>query len=259
VSFQDEHHFFKEGIRIMKKYAAFIIAAVVCLLMSITVAYALSPQESLKKNFPAVPFDTITPSNIPGLYEVIAGQQIFYYAPDAECIVGGPIVMKGGRNLTEEKFRVLEQKRLSAMAQKLKELPLDKALKIGSGKNTIIEITNPDCSHCRRAAQFFQGRTDVTKYIFFFPLAMYKNAEPKIRHILCAKDKAKAYQDAMTGKLDDMKFQVCNDSDVDALIKVHNEATMKLGVTGTPLFFINGQPVMGANIPLIEKLLGDGK
>jgi protein-disulfide isomerase len=46
---------------------------------------------------------------------------------------------------------------------------------------------------------------------------------------------------------------------VDALIKIHNEATTQLGVTGTPLFFINGQPVMGANIPLIEKLLGDGK
>jgi thiol:disulfide interchange protein DsbC len=259
VSFQDEHHFFKEGIRIMKKYAAFIIAAVVCLLMSITVAYALSPQESLKKNFPAVPFDTITPSHIPGLYEVIAGQQIFYYAPDSECIVGGPIVMKGGRNLTEEKFRVLEQKRLSAMAQKLKELPLDKALKIGSGKNTVIEITDPDCSFCRRAAQFFQGRTDVTKYIFFYPLDMHKDAGTKIRYILCAKDKVNAYEDVMAGKHDDMKFQVCNDSAVEALVKAHKETALALGVTGTPLFFINGQPVMGANIPLIEKLLGDGK
>ena len=243
----------------MKKNSAFMIAAVVCLLMSVSVAFALSPQESLKKNFPTMAVDSVTPSNIPGLYEVIAGQQIFYYAPDAECIVGGPIIMKGGLNLTEEKFQALEQKRLSAMAQKLKELPLDKALKIGSGKNTVIEITNPDCSYCRRAAQFFQGRTDVTKYVFYFPLPMYKNAEQKIRHILCAKDKAKAYQEAMSGKLDDMKFEVCNDSDVDALIKAHTEATMKLGVTGTPLFFINGQPVMGANIPLIEKLLGDGK
>jgi protein-disulfide isomerase len=27
-------------------------------------------------------------------------------------------------------------------------------------------------------------------------------------------------------------------------------------VTGTPFFIINGQPVVGADIPLIEKLLG---
>jgi thiol:disulfide interchange protein DsbC len=84
---------------------------------------------------------------------------------------------------------------------------------------------------------------------------MYENAEQKIRYIFCAKDQARAYQDAMTGKLDDMKFEICRDSGVDALVKIHSEATTRLGVTGTPLFFINGRPVMGANIPLIEKLL----
>ncbi len=243
----------------MKKNYSAMIAAVVCLLMSVSVAFALSPQESLKKNFPTIAVDSVTPSNIPGLYEVIAGQQIFYYAPDAECIVGGPIVMKGGRNLTDEKFQAMEQKRLSEIAKKLKDIQLDKALKIGSGKNTVIEITDPDCSFCRRAAQFFQGRTDVTKYIFFYPLDMHKDAGPKIRYILCAKEKAKAYEDVMAGKMDDMKFQVCNDSAVEALAKLHKETALALGVTGTPLFFINGQPVMGANIPLIEKLLGGGK
>ncbi len=259
MSFQDKHHFYKEGIPIVKKYAASMMTAVVCLLMPISVVFALTPEESLRKNFPAVPFNTITPSNIPGLYEVTADQRIFYYAPDAESIVGGPIVTKDGRNLTGEKFRALEHKRLSAMAQKIKDLPLDKALKIGSGKNTVIEITDPDCSFCRRASEFFQRRTDVTKYIFFYPLDMHKDAGTKIRYILCAQDKAKAYGDVMAGKHDDMKFQVCNDSDVDALIKIHKEAITRLGVTGTPLFFINGEPVMGANIPLIEKLLGGGK
>lgn len=243
----------------MKINLAVLMAGIICTLLYAPAALAVSPQDSLKNNFPLIAVDSVAPSNIPGLYEVTAGPQIFYYSPEAECIVGGPIVMKGGRNLTEERLEALEQKRLSAMAMKLKELPLDKALKIGSGENTVIEITNPDCSYCRRAAQFFHGRTDVTQHIFFFPLAMYKNAESKIRHILCAKDKAKAYRDAMDGKLDDMKFEACNDGDVDTLVKVHSEATIKFGVTGTPLFFINGRPVMGANIPLIEKLLGGGK
>ncbi|MBA4396474.1 MAG: protein-disulfide isomerase [Syntrophus sp. (in: bacteria)] len=242
----------------MKKNLAFV-TTILCTLLCASAALALSPQESLKKNFPMIAVDTVTPSNIPGLYEVTAGSQIFYYAPDAECIVGGPIVMKGGRNLTEERLEALEQIRLLAIGKKLKDIKLENALKIGSGKNTVIEITDPDCTYCRKAAQFFQERTDVTKYIFFFPLPMNKDAEPKIRYILCAKDKAKAYQEAMSGKLDDMKFQVCNDSGVDAQIKGHTEAATQIGVTGTPLFFINGRPVMGANIPLIEKLLGGGK
>jgi thiol:disulfide interchange protein DsbC len=243
----------------MKKNLAVLMVVILCIFLSASAVLALTPEESLKKNFPAIPFDTVTPSNIPGLYEVTAGQQIFYYALGEECLVGGPIVTKEGRNLTDEKFQALEQKRLSAVAKKIKDIQLDKALKIGSGKNIVIEITDPDCSFCRRAAQFFQGRTDVTKHIFFYPLPMNKNAEPKIRYILCAKDKTKAYDDVMAGRMDDMTFQVCNDSAVEALAKLHKETAVMLGVTGTPLFFINNQPVVGANIPLIEKLLSDGK
>ena len=60
----------------------------------------------------------------------------------------------------------------------------------------------------------------------------------------------------MTGKLDDMKFKTCKDGSVDKLVKTHKDVAAQLGVTGTPFFFINDQPVSGANIPLIEKLLG---
>lgn len=243
----------------MKKNLVVLMVVILCIFLSASAVLALTPEESLKKNFPAIPVDTITPTLIPGLYEVTAGQQIFYYALGEECLVGGPIVTKDGRNLTNEKFQALEQKRLIAAAQKLKDIPLDKALKIGSGKNIVIEITDPDCSFCRSAAQFFQKRTDVTKYIFFYPLPMNKNADPKIRYILCAKDKAKAYEDVMAGKMDDMTFQVCNDTAVEALAKLHKETAVTLGVTGTPLFFINNQPVVGANFPRIEQLLGGGK
>jgi thiol:disulfide interchange protein DsbC len=239
----------------MKKNLFVLIAVVLYLFLSVFPALALTPEESLKMNFPEVKFDGMTPSVVPGLYEVTSDRGIFYYAPEAEAIVGGPIIKTGGRNLTQEKYQALEKKRLSEMAAKIKDIPLEKALKIGNGKNTVIEVTDPDCSFCRRAAEFFKGRTDVTKYVFFFPLAMHKDAEPKVRHILCAKDRVKAYEDAMTGKLDDMKLNVCNSSDVEALIKIHRETATKIGVTGTPFFFINGQPVVGADIPQIEKWL----
>jgi len=239
----------------MNKKTVGLCISIIALFASAAIALALTPEESLKKNFPTIAIDSLTPSKVPGLYEVISGRQIFYYAPEAGCIVGGPIVMTGGRNLTEEKFQELEQKHLAKMSAKIKDLPLEKALKIGNGKNRVIEITDPDCSFCRKASQFFAGRNDVTKYIFFYPLDIHKQAEEKIRYILCAKDKAKAYDQAMTGKLDNMKFEVCKDDSVDKLVKDHKNVASLLGVTGTPFFFINDQPVSGANIPLIEKLL----
>jgi len=241
---------------IMKQKIIGLCIIILALMASAAIAFALTPEESLKKNFPTLAIDSLTPSQVPGLYEVISGRQVFYYAPEAECLVGGPIIMKGGKNLTEEKYREIEQKHLAAMTLKIKDLPLDKALKIGQGKNRVIEITDPDCSFCRKAYQFFAGRKDVTKYVFFYPLNNSKLAEAKIHYILCAKNGAKAYEQAMTGKLDDMKFKACKDGNVDQLVKAHKDVASQLGVMGTPFFFINDQPVSGANIPLIEKLLG---
>ena len=240
---------------IVNKKVVFLCISIVALLASVATALALTPEESLKKNFPTIAFDNLAPSQVHGLYEVISGRQVFYYAPEAECIVVGPIILKGGRNLTEEKNRELEQKHFAAMASKIKDLPLDKALKIGQGKNRVIEITDPDCSFCRQAYQFFAVRKDVTKFIFFYPLNMQERSEEKVRYIFCAKDKDKAYEEAMTGKLDDMKVEVCKDDGIDKLVKAHKDVASQLGVTGTPFFFINDQPVSGANIPLIEKIL----
>jgi thiol:disulfide interchange protein DsbC len=243
----------------MKKKIAALTIAILGIVWTAGSGLALTPEESLKKNFPSINVDDITASNVPGLYEVTSGQRIFYYSPEAESIVGGPIIMKGGRNITQEKFQAMEEKRLAASARKLKEIKLDQALKIGRGKHTVVEITNPDCGYCRKAAEFFQGRTDVTKHIFFYPFAGDKNAEAKVRYILCAKDVSAAYRDAMSGKLDDMKFKTCDEPAVEAKLRAHREIATQLGTTGTPFFFINGQPVVGANIPLLEKLLGDAK
>jgi thiol:disulfide interchange protein DsbC len=159
---------------------------------------------------------------------------------------------RDGKNLTQERS-------LEILTRNLKEAPLPKALKIGSGPHTVIEITDPDCSYCRQASAYLSGRNDVTRYVFLFPLAMHKDAEAKARYIFCAADQAKAYEEAMTGKLDDMKFKPCQDAAADTLLKTHQEIGARIGVTGTPLFLIDGQVVGGADIPMMEKILGSKK
>ena len=126
----------------------------------------------------------------------------------------------------------------------------------------MIEITDPDCPFCRKASGFFATRTDVTRYVFFYPIAqLHPQAEAKARYVLCAKDQAKAYEEAMTGKLDEMKFKPCEDAAVGELVNLHKETGGKAGagVIGTPLFMIDGQVVKGANIAQIEKILGAKK
>jgi thiol:disulfide interchange protein DsbC len=229
-----------------------------CILMAIMTGVPLqaaTPEESFRKSYPNYPLESITPTAVPGVYEIIVHGRIAYYAPGPEYIFTGAIITADGKNLTEERNKEILEK-------KFKDLPLEKALKIGGGPHTVIEITDPDCPFCRKAATFFAERKDVTRYIFFYPLpSLHPNAEAKVRQIFCAEDRARAYEEALTGKLDDMKFTPCKNDEVDNLLKVHKEIGDRIGVggVGTPLFLIDGQIVRGANMPLMEQILGAKK
>jgi thiol:disulfide interchange protein DsbC len=63
----------------------------------------------------------------------------------------------------------------------------------------------------------------------------------------------------MTGKLDDMKFKPCKNATAEATLQKHKDVATRLGLTGTPFFLIGDQPIIGANIPLMEKLLAPVK
>ncbi|MCX5854449.1 MAG: DsbC family protein [Deltaproteobacteria bacterium] len=218
-----------------------------------TSGFAQTPEESLKKAFPKLKFQSLQPSNIKGVYEVIYPNGILYYAPEVESIIVGDIIARDGRNLTQDKQQEILTKNIK---EKLKDIPLQKALSIGKGKHTVMEITDPDCPYCRRASEFFSKRTDVTRQIFFYPISSHPKAADKVLYVFCAKDRAKAYEEAMSGKLDDMTFKICEDTQARELLKTHKDVAERLGVRGTPFFFVDGQTaVFGADIPRLEKLL----
>ena len=213
--------------------------------------FGQTPEESLKKNFPRIRVDSVKPSTVKGIYEVMSGERIFYYMPDSEILIVGDLVDKTGRSLTQERYAEMA-------AEKVKTIPLEKALKIGAGRNTVIEFTDPDCPHCRTASKFLEERTDMTRYIFFVPLPNHPQAAPKVKYIFCAEDREKAYREAMTGKLDDMKFKPCDDPKAAALAKEHTEIGNRVGISGTPTFFVNGKMVRGANQQQLKQYLDAG-
>lgn len=209
----------------------------------------ISPEQSLKASFPKLEFEKMSKTPIEGVYEVITGGRVLYYAPKAECIIIGEIITKSEVNLTQAK-------ELELLGARAKQVSLDKAIKIGSGKNTIIEFTNIDCSYCRTASEFLGKTKDLTRYIYFINLSGSPQTDAKMRYVFCAQDKEKAYEEAMAGKLDDMKFKQCGSKDAEIQFHAHNEIGKKVNPPGTPFFLVNGMPVMGANIPEIQRLLG---
>ncbi len=225
-----------------------IFVMVLFLLTGCSPAQKITPEEQFKKSFSKNTYETFAETSIKGVYEVYNGQQIYYYLQEGDVILLGNIISKDGKNLTQES-------NTKRMTSQLAKLSLDKALKIGNGKKKVVKFTDPNCPYCRRAFEFFDKRKeDVTLYVFFLPLS--QDSANKIQHILCAKDKTKAYDDVLGGKLDgDAQLNLCKDKNVEELIKAHGEASAKIGVRATPLFYIKGQVVSGFDQPAIEKLL----
>jgi len=218
------------------------------LMLSPGFATSQTIEDNFKKLFPNIPVESITPTEIKGVYEIIAQNQIGYFAPEPGYLILGEIIDRNGTNITA-------RRRNENIASKADKLPLDKALRIGKGKNTIFEFTDPDCPYCRRASTFLSTKTDITRYVFFLPLPMHKDAENKVKYIFCSNDTAKAYEEAMQGRLDNRKYEICNKPDIDELVRIHKDVSRKMGITSTPFFIVNGKPISGANTPEIDKAL----
>ena len=134
------------------------------------------------------------------------------------------------------------------------DLDLDKAVKVGSGKITVIEFTDPDCPFCRRAEEFFGKRTDVTRYVFLVPLPMHPDAPAKAQYILSAADGAKAYTAVMGGSLDRKKPEGITDLGKQRLAE-HEQIAKSAKVGGMPTFIISGIIIEGLDTNRINKLL----
>ena len=205
-------------------------------------------RETLTKSYPNLNVGEIRTSAIPDLYELEIGAEILDFFLEKELVVFGEIWTNEGESLTAERREELAAKRFN-------DIPLDKGVKIGSGHTVVIEFTDPDCPYCREASAYLEKRSDTTRYVYFLPLPMHKDAEKHARYIFCSSDKVKAYEEVMSGKHDGERLDTCNDAKVSALIREHRELAVKAGVSGTPSFLIHGHVVTGLNIPVIEQLL----
>lgn len=219
---------------------------------SFAASAALKPEAAFRQAFPDIHLDSIRATDISGLYEVVTGQNVLYFFPEKEYLFVGEIYTKDRKTLSAERKKELKEK----SAKLVKSLPLEKAVKIGSGRNVVIEFTDPDCPYCRKASEFLKKRKDVTRYVFFAPFA-HPQAITKIHHILQSRDKAAAYENMMGGK-SVPQGETASDA-VKSLAQEHIELAKKVGVQGTPTFFVNGQEVVGADEKKIESLLKSGK
>jgi thiol:disulfide interchange protein DsbC len=224
------------------------------MLIGILIAHsAFADEETIRKTlderYPRISIQSVSPTPIPGLFEVYANGQIVYTDKQGDYMLAGP--MKETRNKTN-----LTQQRLEAVQMiNFSTLPLDKAIlvKRGNGERRIAVFSDPDCPYCKALEKELGLLDNVSIYTFLYPLEdIHPGATAKAETIWCAKDRAAAWSDYMLHSKLDSKTEPCI-APIQYIVKLG--AT--LGMQGTPaLVFSDGKRVEGA-IPVaeIEKLL----
>ncbi len=217
---------------------------------------ALAQQEErvkaeLKKRVPEAPVESVRKINFGGLYEVVAGGEIYYTDESASFLVVGNIIyLKTKQNITEARMRQVN-------AIKWSELPLDQAVKItrGNGSRKIAIFEDPNCGYCKRFERDLLGVSDITVYVFLYPILAADSVE-KSKAVWCAKDPAKMWLDHMTRDAAITGDSSCA-TPIDKVLALGREKR----ISGTPtIIFENGDRVPGAmTLADFEKKLAESK
>jgi thiol:disulfide interchange protein DsbC len=235
-----------------------ILMKTALLAATLVAAFSVSAQEAtIRKNLgERIPqlkkIDEVTKSPMPGLFEIrVNGTDIFYTDAEGNFLVQGNLIdTKQRRNLTEERID-----KLTAIS--FDSLPIKDAFTIvrGNGKRKLAVFEDPNCGYCKRFEHDLQKVDNVTIHMFLYPILSADSAE-KSKHIWCAKDKAKSWQDWMVR--DQLPKTASCDS---AAIERNVELGRKYKITGTPtLVFVDGTRVPGAiSTAQVDKYLTDAK
>ncbi|MEO8007050.1 MAG: DsbC family protein [Betaproteobacteria bacterium] len=225
-----------------------VLSCVLLLLSGVACADEASIRAEFSKKYPQATIESITKTPYLGLYEMLVDGEVFYTDSDfTYLIVGSVIETKTRTNLTDARQREIEDKKLKAMAFPFDQLPLELAIKRvkGDGSRKVAIFSDPDCPFCRKLEKEIEKVTDVTMYIFLFPIEQLHPKAPEMaRAIWCASDRLKAWDDYML-KGAAPKSAKC-DNPVDKIVAFGQSKK----INGTPtIFFADGKRVPGA-IPL---------
>jgi thiol:disulfide interchange protein DsbC len=206
-------------------------------------------RQSMTKSMPSMKINSIKPSEVKGLYEVIVGANIFYASEDGKYLLQGRLLDVAARkDLTEEKLNGTRKLALEKIGQ-------DNMIvfKPKIAKYTVSIFTDIDCGYCRKLHSeidqyLAQGIT--IQYLFFPRAGKGSDSYNKAVSVWCAKDRNVALTDAKKGNTPEAK--TC-DNPVDE----HMQLGADFDVKGTPMIVSENGNIYPGYLPakqLVEAL-----
>jgi len=189
----------------------------------------------------------ILPASVAGMKAVLTNSGVLYVTEDGKHIIQGPMYDVSGT----QPVNVTTQMLLPHLNALEKEMIVYKAPK---EKYVITAFTDITCGYCQKLHSEmadYNALGITVRYLAFPRQGVPSEVENQMKAIWCAKDRNKAFDDAMDGK--GIKPANC---DID--IANHYALGVQFGVNGTPAIVLNdGYLVPGYQAPAEMKAFLD--
>ena len=223
-----------------------VLTSGLLLLSAVARADEASIRSGIAKKFPKATVESVTKTPHLGLYELVIDGQLIYADEDFNYLIDGNIIdTRSMTNVTAARQGDLEELKLKKLAFPFEDLPFELAIKKvkGDGSRRIAVFSDPDCPFCRRLERDMEKVTDVTIYLFLYPIEQLHPKAPAVsRAIWCSGDRVKAWDEYMLKGVAPKAAGTCTNP-VDKLAEFGKAKR----ITGTPtIFFVDGKRVPGA-------------
>ncbi len=195
--------------------------------------------------------DSITPSSIPGMYEVTLGADVVYISKNGRYLLQGDLVdLQTKKNLTEGKRSAGRLKLVNSMRE-------DKMIVFAPAKvkHTITVFTDIDCAYCRKLHTEMSALNQLgikVRYLLYPRAGVNSESYEKAVSVWCMKDHKTALTAAKaTGTI---AKKTCDNP-----VREHMALADSVGVTGTPTMVMEDGRVLPGYVPAqrLSKLLDD--
>lgn len=211
-------------MRHLNKVVAIIIISLISLMAQ---ADETQIRESLAKLPKPVNADSISPTPMKGLYEVMVGPNIFYISEDGKYIIQGSMLDVATRtDLTELKLAKIRSGLIAGIDEAETVVFAPEQV-----KHKVYIFTDIDCGYCRKLHKEidqFMAQGIKVQYLLFPRAGVGSSSYDKAVAVWCAEDRASALTEAKLGK--DPGNKTCDNP-----VKKHIQLGAVLGLSGTPM------------------------
>lgn len=224
---------------------------------ALDVAPVTTPQPDVTKLQAALKgekIDSVSPTPIPGLFEVVLSGQVFYLSDDGRFVLQGDLLdLNSMTNLTDSRRSKLRNAAIEAIDEKdMIVFAPEKA-----AQHTVTVFTDIDCGYCRKMhSQIATYNKEGIKirYLMFPREGIGSDSFNKAVAVWCADNRQDAMTQAKRGE--NIERKTCDNP-----VQAQYELGQKLGVRGTPsLVLEDGEMIPGYLPPTqLAQLLAENK